>query len=166
MWYKPKEKNERQDNIMKKVKRGLMKHLVSEYNINLSKIPGYETFKILNLPGNFNENLKKSENLKYLYRPMKTLLSINKMNETNINIILGKKENKKKIEYIFNLTFKECLDFVRGKKKPIYEEIKFDGFNEIKDDKDEDKHYDSYSYVLNNYEKLFSNRKERNSKKK
>lgn len=146
------------DNIMKKVKVRLMNYLVSSINSNLYTIEGCNNYKIRKLDNKFKTRCKNSHNLECIKSSIKALLSKNKENKKNIEI-LEKEKGNEKIKYMLNLEFGEWIDIFTKKKESKYKEIIFDGYNsllkEISDKyKEEKSYYNTFSYYLDNYKRL------------
>ena len=112
---------------------------------------------------------------------VKELLSLNisrkyskpnkKTNEENIKIILEKGKNDEKIQYLFNLKFKEWIDIFTMKKEGN-NIVKIDGLHLLlkeklnipKDGEIDEKYFIKFVYYLYNFEAWFLSKKDKKSK--
>ena len=129
---------------------------------------------------NYKERLRKDFNLKILNSPLEELLSYNtsfkygpKIKEDhNKNIIstISKKEpNNEKIRKLLKMTLSEWIDNIFLSKKMTEDEIKFDGLkltlmDIMKRNSKDDVYLTRFLFYLYNYQRWFSNKKERKKK--
>ena len=171
------------DNIIKKIKVHLIKILIKYVNIEfISKV--YKKFKLKILDYKFSSNINKEENLKCLDMTIKELLSLEitkkfitksaKINEYMIKKMLRKEKNNEKVQYVFNLKFKEWIDIFTMKREGNII-IKIDGLdlllnkilNKQKDGGIDEVYFVNFVYHLYNFENWFlckQEKKRRNAK--
>ena len=157
------------DNIIKKIKKNLLKMLVQNINSILEKLNQNYKLKPLYYKENVN-NINKQNELKYLYMPIGQLLSgpisskytnfESNFNEEKIKNILNKESDNEIIKYIFNLTFKEYIDIFTMKKEPRIKDVKFDGLdsffeNILKKNDGDQRYFIDLVFCLYNYERWF-----------
>ena len=167
------------DNIIKKIKVHLIRYLIIFINSILTGFNKCKKYKIKKLDYEIVSNIKKVDNIKYLNITIKELLSLeistkytskdNNANEIIIKKILEKGKEDEKIQYVFNLKFKEWIDiFIMKKESEI---VKIDGLdlflkeilekNQKEKDKNDEKYFVKFVYYLYNFERWFLNKKNR-----
>lgn len=127
------------DNITKATKRILLKYLVKSINSYLEKKGS--CYRLLPISGKYGDNIKKEDNIKFLNKSIKEILSLdNKKNkdtqaQDNKNTIdlIEKKSDIPEINYILGLAFIDWIDIFTKKKDMIVNNnfIEFDGFEEM-----------------------------------
>ena len=113
------------DNIIKKIKVYLFHYLIIFVNVELICKNKYKNLKLKKLNYKYIFNTNKEDNINYLNMHLKELLSldittkyITKNKNTNEKIIQKMlKQNDEKIQYVFNLQFKEWIDIFTMKKE-------------------------------------------------
>jgi len=167
------------DNIIKKIKVHLIRYLIIFINSILTGFNKCKKYKIKKLDYEIVSNIKKVDNINYLNITIKELLSLeistkytsqdNNANEIIIKKILEKGKEDEKIQYVFNLKFKEWIDvFIMKKESEI---VKIDGLdlflkeilekNQKEKDKNDEKYFVKFVYYLYNFERWFLNKKNR-----
>ena len=154
------------DNIIISIKRQLLRNLVDFFNSYLekNKLP----YRLSYLSGKYGKNINKKDNIKFLKKSIKEILSLKI--KTSKSKDIPEDINKKlitdiekydipEINYILGLTFSDWIDIYTKKKNMIVNGnfIECDGFeNMILEIKEEDENYKSdYIYCMYNYEKWF-----------
>ena len=182
-----------EDNIIKKIKSKLIKYLIKFANNILKSNLGQKGGEILKMI-DYKTNLKKitkAEEINILNMDIKDLLSkdisskFNKFkpnqNKEVIEYILDKKEDDQQLAFVFEMKFREWINFFLLKEKvenyrptEYKEEFKLeenmpkitDLLEEIHKKNKDKKYLSHFILYLYNYERWFSNKKERNKKTK
>ena len=152
------------DNIIRSIKSKYLKYLVNSNNSYLekNKLP----YRLSYLSGKYGKNIKKKDNIKFLKKSIKEILSLKIKTSKSKDIPVNKKlitdiekHDIPEINYILGLTFSDWIDIYTKKKNMIVNGnfIECDGFeNMILEIKEEDENYKSdYIYCMYNYEKWF-----------
>ena len=153
------------DNIIRSIKSKYLKYLVNSNNSYLekNKLP----YRLSYLSGKYGKNIKKKDNIKFLKKSIKEILSLKIKTskskdipeDINKKLITDIENDIPEINYILGLTFSDWIDIYTKKKNMIVNGnfIECDGFeNMILEIKEEDENYKSdYIYCMYNYEKWF-----------
>lgn len=153
------------DNIIISIKRQLLRNLVDFFNSYLekNKLP----YRLSYLSGKYGKNINKKDNIKFLKKSIKEILSLKIKTskskdipeDINKKLITDIENDIPEINYILGLTFSDWIDIYTKKKNMIANGnfIECDGFeNMILEIKEEDENYKSdYIYCMYNYEKWF-----------
>ena len=167
------------DNIIKKIKNYLIKSLIKFVNSELIGTNVYKKSILKKLDYKFTSNINKEDNIICLKMTIKELLSFeiskkyttqNKnRNEIIIQKMLKKGKKDEKIQYVFNLKFKEWIDIFTMKKENTI--AKIDGLylllNKILKTKEGDideVYFVKFVYYLYNFENWFLYKKDRTRK--
>ena len=164
----------RPDNIIKKVKGKLFKNSIKFTNSLLTEKS--KKFSLRNLDYKYINQLKRKEDLEYLYMQLKTLYSKSvsdkynsvdkEINEKNIKKILELEKDNAKINDVLNMTFREWIDVFTMKKKSE-KGIQIDGIGEfleeILENNKELRYFSLFVFCLYNYENWFLHKKGRNN---
>lgn len=158
------------DNIMKKVKKFLIDHLLAFIKNNL-EIEGFKNINLAKISYEYKINLSKKVNINDLQRPIKDILCINKKNKKIIEDILEKGKNNEKIQKMFYMSFREWIDYFTMKKQPTKDGIIFDGFDSLLQKiLNKNQNYGNYFYdfifCVYNFEYWINSKKEINPKNK
>ena len=149
------------DNIIKKVFVFIYTCLVDKINSIIENIEGCQEYRI-KLNYEFKSRLKKDIYTSVLITSIKDLLIKKNCGSENDKIILLMlKKNNKLLNYIFNLTFQEWIEFVQMKKKPEIEIFKADELYLLLDKKFRENNSDqtyfcNFLFCLYNFDKWFN----------
>ena len=179
------------DNVRRKLKRLIFSHLRKyinnqikiKYNGKIGKGIYKKELYTLNQEQIANTNVKYNQLL--LKKTLFEIFSVNisgritnfskEHNKIIINELINEKDKEKRIFFqnLFNLTFSDCLEYLRGDK--YIEQLNglelFSEFNEIKHDylkkyNDGEIYVNQLKYYLKEYENLINKKNPRNSSKK
>ena len=158
------------DNIIKKVFVFFFTCLIDKINSIIYNIEGNQKYKI-ELKYEFKSRLKKDIYLLLLDTTIKDLLIKENCGSENDKIILTFLEkNAPILNYIFNLTFKEWIEFAQMKKKPKIEIFQTDELYSLLEKKFEENNEDqqyfcNFVFCFYFFDKWFNSIKGRNSNK-
>ena len=156
------------DNIIKKVLVFIYTCLVDKINTIIQNIEGCQEYRI-KLKYEFKSRLKKDIYASVLITPIKDLLIKENCGSDNDKIIiLMLEKNNELLNYIFNLTFQEWIEFVQMKKKPEIEIFKDDELYLLLDEKfrqnnSNQAYFCNFLFCLYYFDKWFNSINGRNS---